>query len=434
MYHTVRHYIEHEQLLSEGATVIVGLSGGCDSMVLLHVLHRMGYRCIAAHCNFHLRGEESDHDEQFVRNFCQEQDIPLAMTHFETIAYAQEHQLSIELAARELRYEWFESLYLDYQAEAIVVGHHADDQAETLLMHLVRGSGLNGLCGMLPKNGHIVRPLLCVSREAIEQYAQQEHLRYVTDSTNSDTQYRRNYFRHEVIPLLEKLNPQIISTLSRTCQHLQGYQQFIQAETTRLREKCLVKEGNTDYIDLQQLCRHESWETWLYELLTPYGLQGDQVEQLTRSIHAQHSGKQYMSASHRCLLDRTKLILQPLVSKTEVVPTLLQHTFPRKDMGAFPLADAPTVCIDADKVKGTLHLRHWQEGDTFRPIGMKGNKKLSDFFTDQKLSVFEKEEVWIVCDDEHIVWVAGHRMDDRYKITADSRTILELTLQKDTTL
>ena len=434
MYHTVRHYIEQEQLLSEGATVIVGLSGGCDSMVLLHVLHRMGYRCIAAHCNFHLRGEESDHDEQFVRNFCQEQDIPLAVTHFETIAYAQEHQLSIELAARELRYEWFESLYLDYQAEAIAVGHHADDQAETLLMHLVRGSGLNGLCGMHPKNGHIVRPLLCVSREAIEQYALQEELHYVTDSTNSDTQYRRNYFRHEVIPLLEKLNPQIVATLSRTCQHLQGYQQFIQAETTRLRETCLVKEGNTDYIDLKQLCRHESWETWLYELLSPYGLQGDQVEQLCRSIHDKVSGKLFISNTHRIALNRTQLLIQALSTLEPPLPTLTCSTFKRTGKEVFPPAQALSVLIDADKVKGTLHLRHWQEGDTFRPIGMKGNKKLSDFFTDQKLSVFEKEEVWIVCDDEHIVWVAGHRMDDRYKITADSRTILELTLQKDTTL
>ena len=434
MYHAVRHHIDQQHLLPDGATVIVGVSGGCDSIVLLHLLHRMNFRCIAAHCNFNLRNDESDRDELFVRNFCQQTDIPLEVTHFNTVLHAQQHHLSIELAARELRYTWFESLRTQHKADAIAVGHHADDQAETLLMHLVRGSGLNGLCGMHPKNGHIVRPLLCVSREAIEQYAQQEHLRYVTDSTNTDTQYRRNYFRHEVIPLLEKLNPQIVTTLSRTCQHLQGYQQFIQAETTRLRETCLVKEGNTDYIDLKQLCRHESWETWLYELLSPYGLQGDQVEQLTRSIHAQHSGKQYMSASHRCLLDRAKLILQPLISKTEVVPTLLQRSFPREDMNSVPPADAPTVCIDADKVKGTLHLRHWQEGDYFRPIGMKGKKKLSDFFTDQKLSVFEKEEVWIVCDDEHIVWVAGYRMDDRYKITADSRTILELTLQKDTTL
>lgn len=434
MYHAVRQHIENQQLLNNGATVIVGLSGGCDSVVLIHILHRMGYRCMAAHCNFHLREEESDQDEHFVEKFCAELNIPLEITHFDTLNYAKEHQLSIELAARELRYKWFESLRQKHNAEAIAVGHHADDQAETLLMHLVRGSGLNGLCGMHPRNGHIVRPLLCVGREAIEQYALQEGLHYVTDSTNADTQIRRNYFRHEVIPLLEKLNPQIVATLSRTCEHLQGYQQFIQAETTQLRETCLVKEGNTDYIDLKQLCRHESWKTWLYELLTPYGLQGDQVEQLTRSIHAQHSGKQYMSASHRCLLDRTKLILQPLISKTEVVPTLLQRSYTREDMSSFPPADAPTVCIDADKVKGTLHLRHWQEGDTFRPIGMKGNKKLSDFFTDQKLSVFEKEEVWIVCDDEHIVWVAGYRMDDRYKITADSHTILELTLQKDTTL
>ena len=434
MYHTVRHYIEQQQLLSEGTTVIVGLSGGCDSMVLLHVLHRMGYRCIAAHCNFHLRSEESDHDEQFVRDFCKREDIPLVVTHFETTTYAQEQRLSIELAARELRYGWFDTLREEHQAEAIAVGHHADDQAETLLMHLVRGSGLNGLCGMHPKNGNIVRPLLCVSRKDIEHYAQQKDIPYVTDSTNIDTQYRRNYFRHEVIPLLEKLNPQIVATLSRTCQHLQGYQHYIQAETTRLRETCLVREGDTDYIDLQQVCQCESWETWLYELLTPYGLQSDQVEQLTRSIHARHSGKHYLSASHRCLLDRTRLIIQPLYSQTEDVPSLLQRSYPRNDISAFPPADAPIVCIDADKVKGTLHLRHWQEGDTFRPIGMKGNKKLSDFFTDQKLSVFEKEAVWIVCDDERIVWVAGHRMDDRYKITAESHTILELTLQKDTTL
>lgn len=434
MYHAVRQHIENQQLLNNGATVIVGLSGGCDSVVLIHILHRMGYRCMAAHCNFHLREEESDQDEHFVEKFCAELNIPLEITHFDTLNYAKEHQLSIELAARELRYKWFESLRQKHNAEAIAVGHHADDQAETLLMHLVRGSGLNGLCGMQARNGAIIRPLLGVSRAEIEQYALQENLTYVNDSTNTDTNFRRNFFRHEIMPLLEKINPQITHTLSKTCLHLQGYQQFIQAETTRLREACLVQEGNTDYIDLKQLCRQESWETWLYELLTPYGLQGDQVEQLTRSIHAQHSGKQYMSASHRCLLDRTKLILQPLVSKTEVVPTLLQRSFPREDMSSFPPADAPIVCIDADKVKGTLHLRHWQEGDTFRPIGMKGNKKLSDFFTDQKLSVFEKEEVWIVCDDEHIVWVAGHRMDDRYKITADSRTILELTLQKNTTL
>ena len=409
MLNTVRTYIQSRHLLSDGARVLVALSGGADSVCLLQMLLEMGYSVTAAHCNFQLRGEESDRDELFVRSLCEELGVPLRVRHFQTDSYAREHGLSIEMAARELRYAWFEELRQETGSEAICVAHHKNDQAETLLLNLRRGTGFRGLEGMKPRNGRIVRPLLCLTRAQIETWCADNGFAFVTDSTNTDTTIRRNAIR----ALLASSSEAEIDHMAHTAELLQRYDALLEA---------LLK--GTPIPD-------ESRGVLLYELLEPYGFNATQVDNILSALPS--SGKRFETSDFVATVDHGELrVVNKTATDATPEPTIIRAVRPRKSQEHYPAATDDYALFDADLLPTELMLRHWQEGDWFYPIcnsGKAGKKKLQDFFSDEKLSVAEKDRVWLLCNadqPEEIVWVIGHRISDQYKITDGTTRVAEI--------
>ena len=382
----IQQYIIQHQLLSGEKPVVVGISGGADSVALLHILVSLGYKCIAAHCNFNLRGDESFRDEQFTIDFTQRLQVPLCKISFETNKYAQENRLSVEMAARELRYRWFEELLNTYDADAVAVAHHRDDSVETLLINLTRGSGLTGLTGIKPKNGNVVRPLLCVSREDIYAYIENNGLEYVTDSSNSSDIYTRNFIRLKVIPLLEEINPSVKASLARTANHLYDASLIYNHSIEEARK--VITQNNR--LSISALLSFPAPATILYEMLKPYGFSRTVCESIF-TVLEKDSGKIFYSSTHRLLKDRSDLLIDvlsgednraylinleddnvdlPVELKPEIVVIKEDYQIEKDKKFAY---------FDFDKLSFPLVLRHWQEGDWFVPFGMKGKKKVSDY-------------------------------------------------------
>ena len=408
----VKQFIERHELLRKGDQVLVALSGGADSVALLSVLSELGYPCIAAHCNFHLRDGESDRDEAFVREFCQTYSLPLHVRHFDTRTFAKARGLSIEMAARELRYEWFEQLRQQTSSQYIAVAHHQDDSVETFLLNLIRGTGIRGLQGIRQMNGTIVRPLLCVNRQEILDYLQHIGQAYVTDSTNLLTDYTRNKIRLELLPLLESMNPSIRQGLLQTISHLnealQIYNKNIDEGLTRVKDE----QG----INIDLLLREASPQCLLYEAAAPLGFNASQINDMMEALPKQ-SGKVFETKGWRIVKDRTHLLIEEI--KPDTPPVLEQEE--RLIAPGFVIPqDKDTACIDADKLKGGTHVRLCQPGDWFIPLGMKGRKLVSDFLTDRKKSVSQKACQYVLCSGDAIVWVIGERIDNRFKV--DERT------------
>lgn len=431
MRNVVRKYIERLRLITDFGRVAVALSGGADSVALLHVLHTLGYEVVALHCNFHLRGEESDRDEQFVRELCQQMGCTLEVIHFDTQAYAKEQGLSIEMAARDLRYAWFEQQRQAHSCESIAVAHHRDDQAETMLMNLTRGTGLRGLRGILPKNGYIVRPLLSVNRADIMQYLQKEGLQFVEDSTNQDTHIRRNHFRHEVLPLLREINPNITETLAQEQEQFCDYYQLAQERLQQLQAKALIAEDdNLVRYSLEAIASEATYETILYHILQPYGFQPDVVRQLAQAING-ISGKQFQGPGHTAELHHGELLIYRKDEATQAVKIKKEVFQAPTDLKAlqFPAADAHEALFDADKLAAELTIRHWQQGDTFAPFGMHGkSQKISDYFTDHHFSLRQKQDTWLlICGDE-VAWIVGHRTSEKFRIDESTKQIARITI------
>jgi len=423
----VRTYIETHQLLPEKEQpVIVGVSGGADSVALLAVLQRLGYRCIAAHCNFQLRGEESVRDEAFVTAYARTLNIAFVKIAFHTTAYASEHQLSIEMAARRLRYEWFEELRLRHDAQAIAVAHHRDDNVETVLMNLMRGTGIRGMGGMRPKNGCLVRPFLFLSREEITAWLAAQGLAYVTDSSNLSEVYLRNFIRLRILPLLKEVNPLAGEAIARTVGQLAAVEAVYQSVVDQARAAIFAGGERLSIVGLQQ---YPSPEAILYELLVPFHFSRQLTSDIFRALESE-SGKIFYSPTHRLIKDRTHLLLSPRTSADSPLPCLLTTPEGEAEGGTFSLhfrvqaidedfhlsKDKHTACFDLDKLRFPLSLRHWQAGDWFVPFGMQGRKKLSDYFTDHKHSRLDKEQTAVLCSGEDIIWIVGERTDERYKI------------------
>lgn len=426
----VRRFIEKEKLFAPGATVIVGLSGGMDSMVLLDLLTLSGYQCVAAHCNFHLRGEESNRDAAFVKKWCKGIDIPFTSIDFDTTQYAADKKISIEMAARELRYDWFEIVRRQYVAEAVAVAHHKDDSVETVLLNLIRGTGIKGLSGIMPKNRHVVRPLLCVTRAEIEEYIAERDMPYVFDSTNDNDIFLRNSLRLNIIPQLEKLNPSVREAIWRTSRNLFEAEK-VYSESLRDIIKDLFRD---DKIDITKLRQTASPRSVLFEILSPLGFGASVIEDVYLGMEST-SGKVFHSKSYRLIKDRGIFILDPVTgnerdeeliqihSGTEEITGPL-HLLIRKEK--IPLSiekNSRVLYADLSKLKFPLTVRRWNEGDWFIPFGMKGRKKVSDYFTDRKYSLKEKENAWILLSGDDIVWIVGERSDDRYKITEESSDV-----------
>ncbi|SCD20671.1 tRNA(Ile)-lysidine synthase [Proteiniphilum saccharofermentans] len=426
----VRRFIEKEKLFAPGATVIVGLSGGMDSMVLLDLLTLSGYQCVAAHCNFHLRGEESNRDAAFVKKWCKGIDIPFTSIDFDTTQYAADKKISIEMAARELRYDWFEIVRRQYVAEAVAVAHHKDDSVETVLLNLIRGTGIKGLSGIMPKNRHVVRPLLCVTRAEIEEYIAERDMPYVFDSTNDNDIFLRNSLRLNIIPQLEKLNPSVREAIWRTSRNLFEAEK-VYSESLRDIIKDLFRD---DKIDIAKLRQTASPRSVLFEILSPLGFGASVIEDVYLGMEST-SGKVFHSKSYRLIKDRGVFILDPVTGnerdgeliqihlETEEVTGSLHLLIRKEEMPLSIEKNSRILYADLSKLKFPLTVRRWNKGDWFIPFGMKGRKKVSDYFTDRKYSLKEKENAWILLSGDDIVWIVGERPDDRYKITEESSDV-----------
>jgi len=402
MQQKVQSYIQKHQLLLPEGKVIVGVSGGADSVVLLHVLLSLGYNCLIAHCNFHLRMEESDRDESFVRNLAKELKVPIQCIDFETVKYANEHKISIEMAARDLRYAWFYELLYKHDAQAIAVAHHADDSIETMLMNLIRGTGLKGLTGIQPRNHKVVRPLLCCTRLEIESYLVDKDLDHVEDSTNATIDYQRNKFRNEVLPLLSEINPSVRQTLYDSLKRFEGISAIYQQAIDTMKQQIVLNEPGIIKMDIDTIKKQIHIPTLMYELLHPYGFGTALIEQVTEQLDGE-SGKVFYSETHRLLKDRKYLIITEKEDNTANEyrimenDTIIALPFQLKISKQFITSDFQVskelncVQVDASRVVFPLLLRRWQDGDSFYPFGMKQRKKISDFFIDNKLSLLEKE-------------------------------------------
>lgn len=431
----VKRYIADNKLFEQSDKLLVGLSGGADSMALLNVLIELKYDCFAAHCNFHLRGEESDKDQLYVEDWCNVNNIPLITVDFDTTKYAADNKISIEMAARELRYGWFERVRKEHDADYIAVGHHLNDSIETFLLNLIRGTGISGLSGIAPKNGRVVRPLLSVSREEIEEYLDGKATNFRVDSTNLEDIYTRNFVRLNLLPSLEKINPSINDAIARTSKNLSEVEKVYR----HVMEKDIKVVLLDNVIDIEKLKQTISPQSVLFEILFPLGFSPSSIEDVLDSIDAT-PGKVFYSPSHRLIKDRIfflidKLSTNEVENRTFTINKGNTHIDLPLDM-SFDVKPYPVditkspkyLYLDADLITYPLVLRKWQLGDWFVPFGMKGRKKLSDFFTDQKFSIKDKEDVWILVSGEDIVWVVGHRSDDRFRVTPKTKNILVINI------
>lgn len=414
---------------------LVACSGGLDSVVLVHLCNKCKLNFAIAHCNFGLRGSESDMDEAFVIDLAKAFDIILFVTHFDTTAYAKSHKVSIQMAARELRYAWFNELLKEKGLKKLVTAHHADDNLETFLINLSRGTGLQGLLGIPEKTASIARPLLHFSREAILDYAKGEGIVWREDSSNLEIKYLRNNIRHKVIPLLKDLNPDFLVNHAKTTEFLSQSNEIVQNHIQRLKTKIFKQDKNVIRIEIAHISVLKPLKGYLYELFKPYGFtEWDDVEGLLTAL----SGKSVISKTHRLWKDRAYLLLQELTQDNTKEFTIDREQSVLNYPVHLIIAEVPNLKETADSIlyvdkktlKYPLLVRKWKTGDYFYPLGMQNKKKLSKFFKDEKISVLDKERQWLLCSQDQIVWVIGKRGDDRFKVTKETKNILKFSFKE----
>ncbi|TAH01267.1 MAG: tRNA lysidine(34) synthetase TilS [Sphingobacteriales bacterium] len=433
------NYIQQQQLFTKADKLLLAVSGGVDSVALCHLCHKAGYHFIIAHCNFQLRGAESERDEAFVKQLGHNYNAEVVVKHFDTETYATTNKLSIQVAARNLRYEWFKKLMNEKQLQYIATAHHADDAVETTLMNFFKGTGIAGLRSIQPKQPGLVRPLLFASKELIYSFATSEQLSWVEDSSNKTDKYSRNFFRHRIIPVVEEIYPQSIENIKDNISRFKEIEQLYQQAIAQHRKKLLVQNGSEWHIPVLKLQKTTPLDTVLYELTAPFGFTPQQVPDI-KNLLKSDTGKYVASATHRIIKNRHWLIIASAIAGTavtsiieagETVCYLEQQSLQLQQLPAdgYKIKKENTIAaVDAKQLKFPLLVRSWKIGDYFYPLGMKKKKKLARFFIDQKLSKTAKEAIWVVVSDQRIVWVVGHRIDDRFKITAGTKEITELRL------
>ncbi len=432
--------IHKNSLFNKTNKLLVAFSGGIDSVVLADLLHKTGYGFDLAHCNFQLRGQEANADTAFCEHYATLVNAQCHTAYFDTKAYAAKHKLSIQMAARELRYNWFKELLEKYGYAYVLTAHHANDNAETLFVNLVRGTGIKGLQGIPEKQQHIIRPLLFATKADIKQYAELQKLEYREDSSNREVKYKRNFIRHQVIPELKKLNPALEETLSTSIHFFRQSAEIVQ-EFAALKFKEICKEENNQlFIDINLLLKEKQKETLLFECLYHKNFKTSQIQQLSEVLLlTENTGKQFSSSTHQLVVDRKYIIVQALKKETEINEFTIQSIedtthlpidlrFEITSENSFSKNKYEIAIPFSDKLF-PLTLRKWKQGDKFKPFGMQGFKKLSDFFKDQKLSLFEKESTWILESKEHIIWVVGYRMDERCRISDDIKKIVRISIK-----
>lgn len=419
----------------KGKKLLLAASGGIDSMVLIHLLQQLSYPIAVAHFNFKLRAEESDGDAFFIQNYCQNNKILLHAISFETEAYAVSHKVSIQVAARELRYAWFDQLLSKEGYDYLLTAHHLDDSLETFLINFSRGTGLEGLTGIPEQNGKIMRPLLVFSRKEIEEYAAENSMQWREDSSNYSDKYLRNKIRHQIAPLFKDLNPNFLDSFQNTLKHLKDKEAIAHEaiaktflEISQETEHCII-------LDIKKIQQLNNPDTFLYEWLKPYGFRA--WKDIVKLLEAK-TGKEIFSKHYRLLKNRNELLLSPRQQKTSEVFEVdetdqsidypVHLTLSKADSILNP-SDV-VIYIDKNTLKFPLKIRKWQEGDYFYPSGMTGKKKLSKYFKDEKFSLLEKEKTWVLSQENDIVWIMGHRADNRFIANPQTQHILKIELLK----
>jgi len=420
-------YIKQHHLFKREDKLILAISGGADSVALACLLKALNCNFIMAHCNFGLRKEESDSDEVFVKKLAKKLNVECVTSNFDTQNFATQNKLSIQMAARELRYKWFEALRLKLDCNFIVTAHHQDDDIETFFINLLRGTGIKGMLGIHPKKRNIIRPLLFARKDEIYDFLKENKIEYREDSSNKDDKYLRNKIRLHLIPLLEEINPSIKETITKDMDYLSGISEIYNTQINKQKGRLLKQEGSYFTISIVELEKLNPMPTYLYELLKPFGFFS--VNDISIALQKQ-SGKQFFSSTYRLIIDRKKIIIQP-IRKNEKIEIQIdkndKECFSPIQLG-FSLSENLDIqnnvniaMLDLSKLHFPLVLRKWEKGDFFFPLGMNGKKKLSDFFIDNKISIPEKEQIWVLCSDNEIAWIVGLRLDYRFKITEKTK-------------
>jgi tRNA(Ile)-lysidine synthase len=449
-----RDFIAKERLFSVGDRLLLAVSGGLDSIVLCELMHRGKFNVEIAHCNFQLRGAESDRDEAFVRQLGERYGWEVHIRRFDTEAYATSEKVSIQVAARELRYQWFYEIIDSWAQPAafVITAHHLDDNTETLLMNFFKGTGIAGLRAMLPRQGKIIRPLLFATRAMLQHFAAGEGLEWVEDSSNVEDKYTRNFFRHQVIPLVQKVYPAAVQNLADNISRFREIEWIYRQAIEQQKKKLLEYKDNEVHIPVLKLQRSEPLTTLVYEIISAFGFSAQQAPEVIGLLDSP-SGKYVQSATHRILRHRNWLIISPR-STTESVTIIVepgdtevvyeQGRLCLKELSSSEVPEevlspsstiassrgrapvSPIAWLDAGGIDFPLVLRKWRPGDYFYPLGMRKKKKLARFFIDNKLSLAEKEKIWVVEMNKKIIWIVGLRIDDRYRITTATRRVLKI--------
>lgn len=427
------HLSEDLSFLKE-KKLLIAVSGGVDSMVLLHLLKQLDYDIAIAHCNFNLRGNESDGDEQFIKDYAVENNIKIFATCFNTELFASDNKLSIQIAARQLRYVWFDQLLQENTLDYLLTAHHLDDSVETFLINFTRGTGLEGLTGIPQQNDNVIRPLLSFTRNEIENFAKENNILWREDSSNASDKYLRNKLRHDVIPILKSLNPAFSDSFLQTILNLQQSQSLVNDAAVLVYKEIVTEKEGQKYFDINKLQQLPNYKAYLYRWLSPFGFTA--WNDICNLLEAQ-SGKQVLSAGYRLLKDREVLILEPLREIDKHVYEIHDGLNEVNELLTIKLQTVEKIPSDYTKniifvnnslIKFPLFVRKWQEGDYFYPLGMKGQKKkVSKYFKDEKMSLSEKENSWLLCSENQVVWIVGKRADERFK--ADNTTNLILKIE-----
>ncbi len=440
MFKAFLKYIDDNRLVNKDDRVLLAVSGGIDSMVMAHLFIRAGITVGIAHCNFTLRGNDSDMDEELVKGFAAKQGIQFYSARFDTKAYASEKGISIQMAARDLRYSWFRKVRKENRFDAVAIAHNLNDNIETFLINLTRGTGLAGLSGIRNKRDTVIRPLLFAARKSIEDYCRENNISYREDKSNSETKYTRNKIRHLVIPLLKEINPSVELTLNETSERMNDINEIFTEFIENAGKKIFRKSGEVVLADITALSQFRENNTVLYELFRPFGLDSGTPDDL-RNIIKGRTGGEIFTPTHRIIRNRKELIIEKMnANKKEPItinsPEELQECTQfvsvhlKNVSNRFRLPSSRQIaCIDRDMISFPLTIRNWQHGDVFFPLGMTHKKKLSNYFVDEKISLAAKEKIMILESDGRIVWIIGERIDNRFRVTESTKRVLILKAQ-----
>jgi tRNA(Ile)-lysidine synthase len=439
-----RKFIETEGLFTPGQRVLLAVSGGLDSIVMTELFRLAGFRYGITHCNFRLRGIDSEKDELFAGALAKKNKVPFFSKRFETASVASKKGISIQMAARELRYEWFREVMETEGFDYVATAHHLDDQVETFFINLMRSTGISGLHGILPKQGKVIRPMLFTTRKAIEEFARENSIAFREDKSNSETKYLRNKIRHEILPVFREISPDFTTHLNENIIRIRDAEKIFHETVESVRARTLKKYGENFSIAIGDIGKLRPAETYLYEFLSPYGFNISQVKELMKMLD-KAPGKVILSPTHRLILDRGQILIAeiqekkgirkeqekiviPVSRKTLSHPLKLSFSRLKKDTD-FMIDPSPLLAFfDLKKLEFPLVMRKWKHGDHFYPFGRGHRKKVSDFFIDEKFSLLDKENTWVLCSGNQIAWIVGHRIDNRFRITAKTKEVLRIRL------